>query len=275
MLFFGIDRKAEKSPPRRKAFHPGRARAAIGAALPAGIPRCANCGLPLLDARKSLHDARKALRRERRLVARLLDESETFKQSLSNEIYEAFDQQLVGAMLHFQSFEPTQRENPAEARRIFHAGLELLQNTLDEARRIANRLQPPVLDDFGLTACVNHLLGEMRREGGPAIEFLTRGDLDGISPPSKKAAYRIVQELLANACRHSGSLRVRLRMARRGRSLHIEIEDWGVGFDPAKVPEDRLGLRKIRKRAQRLGGRAVIHSAPGKGTRAVVALPLS
>ncbi len=153
--------------------------------------------------------------------------------------------------------------------------MELLRDTLDEARRIANRLKPPVLDDFGMTESVDHLMNETRRYGGPEIEFLRIGDIDGIPARTKNAAYRIVQELLGNACNHSGSRKVRLEIARKDRFLRIKVEDRGIGFDPAKAKGDYFGLQKIRERVRLLGGRAIVNGATGKGTRIAVDLPLS
>jgi len=266
MLLSDTAIKAEK---HARATRPFRAEGggATAGATP-GVFCCSNCGLPQFDAHR-------ALWRERRLVERLLEEHETFKQSLSDEIYEGFNQQLIGALMHLQGFEQLQQENPAEAQAVFRTGLELLRDTLDEARRVANRLKPPVLDDFGIVEGVHHLLDQVRRMGCPAIEFLSDGDFDGVAPRTKSIAFRIIQELLLNACNHSGSAKVRLGLARRDGFLRITVEDWGVGFHPARVDEDYLGLRKVREHALLLGGRAGIRSAPGKGTRVAVDLPIS
>jgi signal transduction histidine kinase len=269
MLLSNTAKEAEKLPRGMKTLRRRYEDAANrDPVLPAGLPCCSNCGLPMPDIYK-------ALQREQRLVGRLLEEHEAFKQSLSDEIYEGFNQQLVGAILHLQGFEQIERESPAEAREIFRAGLELLRDTLDEARRIANRLKPPVLDDFGLTEGVNYLLYEMRRFGGREIEFLQSGDLDDIPSRTKSDAFRILQELLRNVGIHSGSQKVRLQMTRTARFLRVKIEDWGAGFDPAKVSADYFELRKIRERARLLGGRAVVHGAPGKAARIVVELPIA
>jgi signal transduction histidine kinase len=90
----------------------------------------------------------------------------------------------------------------------------------------------------------------------------------------ENAAYRIVQESLANACRHSKSNRVRVSLLQRGDRVRIEIRDWGAGFDPQTVQANRFGLEGIRQRARLLGGKCSIRSAPGKGTRITVELPV-
>jgi signal transduction histidine kinase len=269
MLLSNAENGAEKQPPVHKATRQsGGSNGNGGPPSPGGMFCCASCGRPMAD----IHEA---LNRERQLAERLLEEHEAFKQSLSNDIYECFNQQLVGTLLHFQGFEQIQHKDPAEAQEIFRLAMQLLRDTLDEARRIANRLKPPVLDDFGVIAGVNHLLYEMRRSSAAEIEFLPSGDLESISFSMKNTAFRIIQELFANACNHGKSQKIRLEMSCNESILRIAIKDWGVGFDPAKLSEENFGLRMIQERARLLNGRTTIHSAPGKGTRIVVDLPLS
>jgi signal transduction histidine kinase len=85
---------------------------------------------------------------------------------------------------------------------------------------------------------------------------------------------RILQEALTNVRRHSGSARVRVELVGEGGRLRAEIRDWGVGFDLASVGPGHFGLQEIRERARLLGGRATIDSAPGRGTRVTVILPI-
>jgi hypothetical protein len=85
-------------------------------------------------------------------------------------------------------------------------------------------------------------------------------------------------ELFGMNGRHSPSDRVDVRLARADDETHaeiVEINDWGIGFGPAGVTENRFGLGGIRKRARLLRGRAVIDSAPGEGTRIFVDLPVA
>ena len=83
-----------------------------------------------------------------------------------------------------------------------------------------------------------------------------------------------MQECLTNACRYSQSEKVRVELGQAGDRVHVEVRDWGIGFDPAQVEHGHYGLQGIRERARSLGGSAVIETAPGKGTRITVDLPL-
>jgi signal transduction histidine kinase len=95
-----------------------------------------------------------------------------------------------------------------------------------------------------------------------------------LAPPLETALYRILQEGLTNALRHSQSDHVRMRLAQDGDWLTLQVEDQGIGFRPEDVPPDRFGLQGIRERARLFGGQAMIHSELGQGTRIVVVLPV-
>jgi signal transduction histidine kinase len=109
--------------------------------------------------------------------------------------------------------------------------------------------------------------------GAPAVRFISDVNCERTDYATQVAVYRIAQQALHNICRHSRAERAEIRLFRNEDRLRLEIEDWGIGFDPAGVNEDRFGLQGIRQRARLLRGRASIESAPGKGTRIVVELP--
>jgi signal transduction histidine kinase len=86
--------------------------------------------------------------------------------------------------------------------------------------------------------------------------------------------YRMIQEGLANALRHSGSSRVRVALSQTNGRVRVEIEDWECRFDLQKVDHSRFGLRGIRERTRLFEGTATIDSAPGRGTRVTAELPV-
>jgi two-component system sensor histidine kinase DegS len=96
-----------------------------------------------------------------------------------------------------------------------------------------------------------------------------------VSRQLRRAAFRIVQESLANACRHSKSKRLFAELCLVGDVLQIKVRDWGPGFDPGDVPPGRFGLQGIRQRVKLLNGVATIQSEPGKGMSVMVELPLA
>jgi signal transduction histidine kinase len=79
---------------------------------------------------------------------------------------------------------------------------------------------------------------------------------------------------LTNACRHSNSSKIRVELVQQGDQIRVEVEDRGVGFDPATINDGHFGVAGILERARLLGGTAAIESRPGAGTRIVVELPI-
>jgi signal transduction histidine kinase len=93
----------------------------------------------------------------------------------------------------------------------------------------------------------------------------------GVGQASRwRNAKRQFGEALHNAVRHS---RVRVSLVQHGNDLRAEIQDWGVGFDPATIAADRMGLEGMRERAGLLSGRVLIESAVGNGCHVTVDIP--
>jgi beta-phosphoglucomutase len=216
-----------------------------------------------------------AIKKEQQLLRRLLDLQERERQLIAYEIHDGFAQQLVGALFRLQGFRQTLARDPEEAWKGFDVVEQLLSRAIDETRRLITGLRPPILDEMGVLDAVEYLIYEHRKQGGPEIEFDRDATGERLAPPLENAVFRIVQESLNNACRHSRSERIHVSIVRRGGRICIDVRDWGVGFDPAAVEEHRFGLQGIRERTRLLDGSVVIESAPGKGTHVAVELPLA
>ena len=97
---------------------------------------------------------------------------------------------------------------------------------------------------------------------------------DRLEPLLENTIFRIVQESLTNACKHSKSDRIRVEVVQQDEFIRIEVRDWGTGFDPDNIAASCFGLRGVQERARLLGGRATIESKAGEGTRIAVKLPV-
>ncbi|MCC6124485.1 MAG: sensor histidine kinase [Pirellulales bacterium] len=188
------------------------------------------------------------------------------------EIHDGFVQDAFAAKMLLdtvlQSGRLPEGENRAEVKRA----ADLMEKAICEARRLIGGMRLPVHEERGMAGAVEALIDDLP-SGSPAVRFATDVRHERWNPATETAVYRIVQEALHNIRRHSRAERAEIRLFRAGEGLHLEIEDWGIGFDPANVNEERFGLQGIRQRARLLQGRAAIESAPGKGTRIVVDLP--
>ena len=160
--------------------------------------------------------------------------------------------------MQIQAFAHLKDKNPKEAAKAYDAGLTMLQQGHFEARRLIAGVRPPILDESGVVEAIAHLIHEVGREKGPKIEYRSRVDFDRLDPTLENAIYRIAQEALTNACKHSQSERISVSLLQRGDRVRIEIRDWGAGFDPKAVPKSHFGLEGIRQRARLLGGKCKI-----------------
>lgn len=216
-----------------------------------------------------------ALRREQKTLRRLLQSSDHERQLIAYEIHDGLAQHLTAANMYFQSAASLRDQDPKAAADAYDIGMDMLNQGIKESRRLINGVRPPILDEEGISAAIEHLVYESQSRQTAAIEFYGDANIDRMNPILENAIYRITQESLTNACKYSKSDRVRVELRRnRNDTLRIEIRDWGIGFDPKQVREGSFGLEGIRERARLLGGHAVITSAPGKGTTVVAEFPL-
>ena len=214
-----------------------------------------------------------ALRKERRLLRDLLDLHERERQLVAYEIHDGLAQQLVASLLQLQAYEQQQRHDPAAAKARFETGLGLLADAVGEARRLIGGLRPPILDESGIVAAIEYLISEAAEKGEADVDFKHNLQACRLPAPLENTIFRIVQEGLANARRHSRSKTIEISLLTAEDAIRIQIRDWGIGFDPEQVPFERFGLRGIRERARLFGGVAKIISNAGHGTRVKVKLP--
>lgn len=217
--------------------------------------------------------ATEAVNKEQRLLRQMLDLHERERRLIAYEIHDGFAQQLTGALFRMQAFREMESRKSDKAWENFDAALQLISRAIDETRRLISGLRPPILDESGIIEAIEYLICEHARRGGPKIEFVHDVAFRRLAPPLESAVFRIVQESLQNACRHSRSDSVRIDLVQRDSRIHIDVRDWGVGFSPDTVEEQRFGLQGIRERVRLLDGNVVIESALGKGTHIAVDLP--
>jgi PAS domain S-box-containing protein len=218
--------------------------------------------------------AEEALRREYDTVRHLLEASDHERQSIAYEIHDGLAQCLAASIMQFDVFGHLRQTKLQEADKAFEAGMTMLRQGHFDARRLISGVRPPILDEEGILAAVTHLVNEQRRQKGAKIELRSSVEFDRLPPILENTAYRIVQEALANACRHSKSDKIVVDLLQHGNQIRIHVRDRGVGFEIGQRKEGCFGLQGIRERARLLGGRVSIDSALGRGTRVSVVLPI-
>jgi signal transduction histidine kinase len=208
------------------------------------------------------------------LSARLLEIEEEGRRKLSRELHDEIGQTL--ALLQIEvSHAQSQLSGPRPALKVhLDRARELAERTVQTIRNISVLLRPALLDDLGLVPALQFQLEDFLRRSGIQCEFIEDGVADHLPDAVKTCVYRVVQEALHNCEKHSGARKIRVSVRQLPECLVTEIEDDGCGFRPDTRRGNGLGLLGIRERAANAGGTLVIDSAPGRGVRITLHIPL-
>lgn len=149
---------------------------------------------------------------------------------------------------------------------------EVLERTSNVVRQLATQLRPVALN-LGLVPALEWLVGDFRERSGVACHLDAAGEV-AMDDACATGIFRIVQESLTNVARHARASRVDVVLERHSGALELAVCDDGAGFDPEAVGSGSFGLLGIVERARNLGGTVAIDSAPGRGTRVAIRIPL-
>ena len=215
------------------------------------------------------------LKRERRAYHRMMLAGDHERRLITYEIHDGAAQHLAAAVLNLNSLALHPANRSVVEDKVFRDALASLQNASAELRRIMNRLRTPVLDKFGLVDAIAEVAAQMSDAAeAPHIDYDHAVQFQRLEPTLENALFRVAQEAITNACRHSRSKTVRIRLVQQGEQATLEVRDWGCGFDTESIAENRFGLEGIRERTRLLGGKLRIRSQPGKGTLIRLTFPV-
>lgn len=248
----------------------------IYAFLAATIFAIAATSLYLIYSNRKIFEKLESLSKQRRvLAAKLITVQEEVLRSVSRELHDEFGQILtaVGAMLARAEKKGVPPESPlrtelTEVREITHS-------TLEKMRSLSQMLHPTVLDDYGLAKGIEWYAGVFQRQNGIETDVHITGEQVRITGQPAIHCFRIVQEALTNAAKHSGSKRAEVGLDFSPRILTLSVTDFGRGMAmPKKGDKPGLGLVAMRERAELLDAKLNISSEPALGTTVSVQMPL-
>jgi two-component system, NarL family, sensor kinase len=151
---------------------------------------------------------------------------------------------------------------------VFRNALEMLDGSIRELRRVAHNLMPESLMRYGLKPALSDFCGSVSHVN---LHFF--GEERRLEEKFEVTAFRIVQELVNNAIKHSEASQVNVQVIIESDRLNLVVQDNGKGFDPAKTDTTQTtGLSSIRSRVESLGGQMELISSPGRGTEVQVDL---
>jgi signal transduction histidine kinase len=137
------------------------------------------------------------------------------------------------------------------------------ERTFQSVRNIALLLRPSMLDDLGLAAALEWQGREVSRRSEIEVSVESESVPEDLPDDYKTCIYRLVQEALNNAVRHSGARNAKVVVEQLAKSIVVRVTDDGRGFDP--VRSRGMGILGMEERVKRLGGTLRVESQPGKG----------
>lgn len=214
----------------------------------------------------------------RQLLAKTISAQEEERKRLARELHDDSAQTLTAVLMTLKTAEDALPAGPHDARSAMDRSRSQLELALREIRKAIVDLRPSALDDLGLAAAARTYATEHLRPYGIEVAFAISGDEQQATGAAATAVFRIVQEAVSNAARHSGARKVRIVLDFGPTAVVTEVRDDGTGFDPAGFHQPQesgrgLGLLGMRERAELFGGDVDIESGPGKGTTVRVRIP--
>jgi PAS domain S-box-containing protein len=205
----------------------------------------------------------------------LLLGQETERKRIARELHDDISQRLAIVGLTLSEVERLSPEvSPALETRL-RALRQHVNSIAHDIHRISHNLHPSTLVDLGLVSALRGLCREFSDQRRVAVQFSVDVASAQASQEVAITLYRITQECLANVAMHSGSREARVHLTERSGALHLTIADTGVGFDARRLqPKAGLGLVSIRERARLIGANLQITSAPVRGTKVELRVPL-
>ncbi|HEY3766944.1 MAG TPA: sensor histidine kinase [Gaiellales bacterium] len=199
---------------------------------------------------------------------RVLTAQEEERHRIARELHDQIGQNLTAVVLELRRLQG--RVDPAFAETLADAQ-ELARESLEEVRRISYELRPAALDDLGLASALSSLGAAVARRAAIDVSLDIGGDLPRLAPEAELAVYRVAQEALTNAVRHSGCASAHIRLASTPEGAVLQVSDDGAGLDGS--PATGGGIRGMRERALTVGGRLVLGVGGAGGVEVELTVP--
>ncbi len=219
------------------------------------------------------------LREQRIQMASLVQGQEEERRRLSYALHDGTGQMLTGLKLLTENL-PSIHLLPAAEQRTQQTIKSLVISVIQETRRIATNLMPPVLSDFGLEPALRHLADQTSQTAQPPglrVRVTAAGATDvRLEPGLEIGLYRVVQEALTNTLKHANATEVGIDLRLEDNRLVLSVADNGQGIGDAQTEAVLVGqgLHHMRQRTRLMNGVMRLISQPGQGTRIEITIAL-
>lgn len=235
--------------------------------------------LALSNARafESIREKEESLRQ---LSAQIMTAQETERGRISRELHDGIGQQLTAMKYMLETMRKTAEHGSKEKLEGSIAeARELATQIIQDLRNISQDLRPTMLDDLGLKPTLDWFFRQYQNRCGIAVDWDYDPALGDMRHEMSTAIYRIIQEALGNAAKHSDADHIAVLLKRNGGQLEITLKDNGKGFDPAILQEKQhsegcSGMLNMQERASFLGGTFRLETEPGNGATLYFEIPI-
>ena len=212
---------------------------------------------------EALKESEKGLRV---LSAQLLKAQENERKWIAQELHDSIGQILVATKFSLERKLSQMKPTKAPSGISLEDILSMVQNGIDETRRIMTNLRPSLLDDLGMLATLKWFCREFQKVH-PQVQIQKEIEIREEEIPGhlKVVLFRVLQEAMNNFAKHANGDRVFLSLGKKDGVLEFAIRDNGRGFDLG-TSRKGLGLTSMKERVEFSGGAFAIESTPGKGT---------
>jgi two-component system sensor histidine kinase UhpB len=200
----------------------------------------------------------------------VLQAQEEERKRIARDLHDEVNQALTALLLRIEA---AAQHAPAALQAELAETKRLANQAMGELLDLARQLRPTALDDHGLVAALRTHVREQDRRGPASVQFWADPTLGDLPADVQVVIYRVAQEALVNAARHSRATRIEVTLENHGATVSLLVNDNGSGFAFAEEGKG-LGLSGMRERALLVGGRVEIDSRPGKGTMVKLEVPM-
>lgn len=217
----------------------------------------------------NLKEKNKELEAEKSLrYSLIIDAQEKERERLSRELHDGLGQLFTALKLNLENY----KEENSENQESIDKSIKIVDNAIDDIRKMSNDLMPSILKEFGLISAIENLCKHIEKVGH--IKMQTYLELDFEITGKKKTIYifRIIQEALNNIIKHAKAEIINLELFSENNEIYLNIKDNGIGFKPDEVSSGN-GIYNIKERVQHLNGEINIKSENNAGVEISIIIP--
>ena len=250
----------------------GRLHVSLLKASPSDAPLVIAMVADITERKTAEEDLRSAKTELQHLAAQLIRAQEEEKQRIARELHDDFGQRLSLLAMELDLIIQDQPIVTPPNRGSLSSLLDQLNELASDVHGLSHRLHSSKLQHLGLAPALADLCRQLSVRGFQ-VKLEVDEAAEPVSPEIAMCLYRVAQEALNNAMKHSRVSQAAIRLTRRNGSLRMTVQDGGVGFDP-KTASGGLGLASMRERLRVLDGKLVVSSGQGDGTELVAEVPV-